>query len=459
MNIQLNTKHYLIFVAAFSAFLTAFLSNATSIIIPYIAKDLAMNNVLQNWIATIFLLTIAVLSLPIGNLSTHFGLKKFFVLGLLVFLIGTITCAISFDSFTLLASRAIQGVGGALLSVTGMALVVSKLPPNERGKGIGLNVAGVYIGLSIAPVIAGFLASNYGWQSVFYVVIPFSLLILIIAIFKIEEVETQKLASFDYIGSIIYSIGILIFIYGFTILNKPLGMTLAGIGLVLLIIFAYMQLNTEYPIFDFRLFKNVKFTSANLASLISYIATFVTTLVVSYHLQYIRGFNPQSAGFFIIILPVMMALVAPFAGRLSDKINPQILSAVGMGLATLALFILAFLNADTPLYFVSIALFLQGLGYGLFSSPNTNTIMSSVPPKDIPAASSAIATVRVIGQSMSMGMITLIFAVIMGNVKIVHQYYPLLIYSSQIAFAIATVLGFIAVILSLIGLKSKDSIK
>lgn len=457
MKIGFNTKTYVLIVAAIGSFLTAFLSNAISIAIPYIARDLAMSNIIQNWIATIFLLTVAVFSVPLGSLSGRYGLKRSFVLGIIIFLIGTILCAISFDSFSILASRVIQGIGGALLNVIGMALIVSEFEPQERGKGIGLNIAGVYIGLSLAPVIGGSLAFNFGWRSVFYIIIPFILLILLVSILKIPEYpvsENQK--PFDLKGSIVYSLGIMLFIYGFTILNETLGMVLTGIGLLLLVVFTYIELHVEEPVFDVKLFKNSKFASANIAALISYIATFVTTLLINYHLQYIRGWNAQSAGFLIVILPVMMALLAPVAGRLSDKIKPQILAASGTAFVAIALFLLTFLNSDTPIYIIGLSLLLQGIGYGLFSSPNTNVVMGSVPPKYIPAASSAVATVRSVGQTMSMGMLTVIFAIFMGTVKIVPVYYPLLIYSSQIAFSITTVLAVVAFFASLVGLKSKD---
>lgn len=457
MKLELNSQNYVLIVAAIASFLTAFLTNAASMVIPYIAVDLGMNNIVQNWVATIFLLTIAVFSVPLGTLSGKYGLKKSFVLGLLIFLFGSIFCALSFDSVTFLSSRVIQGIGATFLNVVGMALVVSSLPPQHRGRGIGLTVASVYIGLSLAPVLAGVLSNNFGWQSIFYLVVPFILLILVITVLKIKESYKDSDKPFDLKGSIVYSFGILAFVYGFTILNQLLGQILVVFGIALLSLFAYIEMNTEFPVFDVRLFKNSKFLSSNIASLISYLATFVTTLIINYHLQYIRGFDPQSAGFIIVLMPVMMAIFAPFAGRLSDKIKPQILSATGMGIATVALFLMIFLNESTPIYLIGLSLFLQGIGFGLFGSPNTNVIMGSVPPRDIPSASSAVSTVRVVGQTMSMGMLTVIFAIVMGSVKILPEYYPQLIQSSQIAFAIATIFGVVAIIASLVGLKSKDN--
>ena len=167
------------------------------------------------------------------------------------------------------------------------------------------------------------------------------------------------------------------------------------------------------------------------------------------------GLDAQLSGTILVVTPIVMAIVAPFSGTLSDKINPQKLAAIGMGLVTIALAILSFLNATTPLYVIIIAQFLQGLGYGLFSSPNTNIIMSSVPVKETPSASVSLTFMRVVGQSISLAMLTIIFAIIMGQVAIVPANYGLLTISCQITCIISTILCIIAIIASLVGMTTK----
>lgn len=457
MNVDKSMQKYVIFACALGSFLTAFLSNATVIASPTIALEFGMSNIQQNWIATIFFLIIAAASIPAGKLVGKKGLKKSLIIGVFIFLLASIGCALSFNTATILGFRALQGIGGALLNVCGTALVVSALPPQERGKGIGITVTGVYIGLSLAPIIGGILNYNLGWRSIFYIVIPFLILLLYLIPKKIKsEWKVGENDPIDIPGSVIYSIAIICAVYGFTIINTTLGLILTVIGLIGLIGFTAFELRQKYPIFEMRLFKNHKFLSSNIASLISYLATFVITFVINYHLQYIMGMNSQSAGFILIITPVMMAVLAPFAGKLSDKINPQKLAAIGMGLVAIAIFILVFITDSTPLYVIGFAMFLQGVGYGLFSSPNTNSIMSSVPRKQTPSASSAVATMRVIGQTLSSGMLTVLFAIIMGSVPIIPKYYGLLMYSSKIACIISVILCVIAVLTCLVGIHSKD---
>ena len=258
-------------------------------------------------------------------------------------------------------------------------------------------------------------------------------------------------------------LGILLFVYGFTVINTGLGKLLLLVGLALLICFAYIELRICFayielrinnPVFEVRLFKNARFSSSNLASLISYLATFVITYIVTYHFQYIMGLDSQISGLLLIVTPVMMAILAPISGRISDKIDPQKLAAIGMGFVTVAILILCFLNESTPLYLIIIAMFLQGIGYGLFSTPNTNAIMSSVPKEETGTASASLAAMRVIGQTLSIGLLTVIFAYIMGNVPIVPEYYPLLMESSRISCIISAILCVIAVCASLVGLRS-----
>ena len=449
---KLGLEKSVILLAAVVSYVGAFLANI-SVALPLIARELAMSNILQNWVATIFLLSIAALSIPLGKLTSKYGLKKSLLIGIIFTLIGVIISCFSNTSYMLLFSRVVQGIGIAIINVASMALIVSAVPPETRGQALGLNIAGVYIGLSSAPVIGGFVIYYLGWQSVFYVMLPF-LLVSAYLCYALDDEWTMYDGSIDKLGSLIYMFGILLFVYGFTIINTSLGIILLVIGLALLICFAYIELRIDNPIFEVRLFKNARFSSSNLASLISYLATFVITYIVTYHFQYIMGLDSQMSGLLLIVTPVMMAIIAPISGRISDKIDPQKLAAIGMGFVTVAILILCFLDETTPLYLIIIAMFLQGLGYGLFSTPNTNAIMSSVPKEETGTASASLAAMRVIGQTLSIGLLTVIFAYIMGNVPIVPENYPLLMASSRISCIVSAILCVIAVCASLVGLRS-----
>ena len=437
----MKLEKIVLIVATLTSFFTVFLSSAVMVAVPSLASEFGMSNIIQNWVTMLFFLAVAIFTIPAGQLSGKFGLKKSMVFGSAVYILSSIVAVFSINSEMFLICRLIQGIGVSFLNVASMAMVVSAFSPQERGKAIGINVTGVYLATSTSPVIGGFLNFQFGWRSIFLTSVPFLILILVLLISQIkEEWITMGEVPIDWKGCIVYSLGILLFIYGFTRLDESIGIILTVVGIIVLGLFVALELREKYPVFDVKFFKNPKFSSANFAALTAYLATFAVTTIVNYHLQYIRGYDSQMAGLILLVAPLIQVIMAPISGRLSDKVNPQKLAAIGMFFGAISLAMLSMLGDSTPLWFLIVAMISHGLGFGIFSSPNTNAIMGSVPPKDTPVASASVATMRVIGQTMSMGMLTLVFAFVMGNVPMVEKYFPLLITSSQITCLICVVL-------------------
>ncbi len=454
---KFDSEMSVVLVSFLTSFFAVFLAAGIVIGVPSIASEFGMNNVVQNWIITIALLVVAVFTLPAGQISGKFGVKKSLIAGVVVFLLASIGACLSFSTESFLFFRVIQGIGGAFSNVASMAMVVQAIRPEKRGQALGFTVTGVYLAGSLSPVICGFLVYNFGWRAMFYFVVPFFVLCIALMILKIPgDWKTYENDKIDSIAYLIYGIGILLFIYGFTSLMNTTGIMCTVIGFMLLIVFAYYETRVDTPAFNMGLFRNMKFTSSNVAALCSYLAVAAITTILNYHFQYVRGWNAQMAGLILIVTPIIMAFMAPVSGRLSDKIHPQKLAAVGMSIATVTLVILVFLDANTPLYLIVIAMVLQGIGMGLFTSPNTNAIMSSVPPNETPNASAAQSAMRTIGQTMSLGLLTLVFAWIMGSLKLSGEYAGLIVQSSQIVCIICTAICIIAVFASLVGIKSKD---
>ena len=453
----MEKKNIILLICTVLSFFTVFAVNAVMVVIPSIASEFHMSNIVQNWITIIFLLVVAVMSVPAGQISGKYGLKKVTILSIILFIIISIVNVLITSAEVFLACRFILGISLSFINVTSMAMIVSAFKPEERGNALGINITGAYVGLSLSPVLGGILNYNLGWRSVVLFGVPFLFVILALLLTKIdEEWITFADIPLDIKGSFSYGIGMVLFMYGFTILNTPLGVLLTILGIIILIIFGLIELRQPHPVFDIRFFKNRKFLSSNIASLCAYLATFAVTTILNYHLQYIKGFDSQSAGMVLLVAPLCQVVLAPIAGRLSDKYVPQILAAIGMALGTISLFLFSFLSAETPIEFLIMSMIIYGVGFGLFSPPNTNVIMSSVPPKDTSVASAAVSTMRTVGQAMSMGILTLIFAFVMGDVPIVEQYYPLLISSCQITCLICVVLCIASVFASFVGIQSDD---
>lgn len=437
-------------VATLANFLTPFMSSAVNIALPAIGAEFATSAILLSWIPTSFLLAAAMFAVPFGRISDIYGMKKIFSYGVIIFTVSSFLSAVSPSAESLIVFRIIQGIGGAMIFVTGLAIITSVYPPQERGKAIGINIATVYIALALGPVLGGIMTQFFGWRSLFYAMIPLGILILALTYWKLNEEWAEcKGERFDIKGSIIYSIVLVMVMYGFSTLPHLTGIILVIAGIIGFIGFLLYELRLESPVLNVKLFKNRTFAFSNLAALINYSATFAVTFLLSLYLQYIKALDPLSAGLILVVQPVTMAIFAPIAGRLSDRFVPQKLAALGMILSTIGLFIFAFINEQTSIVFITIGLIIIGTGFGFFSSPNTNAIMGSVERRFYGVASAMVSTMRLLGQTFSMGLALMVFAIFIGNVQITPLQYPALLNSIQTVFIICTILCFIGIFAAL----------
>ena len=304
------------------------------------------------------------------------------------------------------------------------------MPEKIWGKVFGLYLALVYIGVSLTTVIGGVLSYHLGWTFSFYLFIPLIIINLILLYFIKDEWVLDAEERLDWKGSLIYAVAFSVLIFGFSILNTIFGLVVTIIGVLCFVLFGKLELKISNPVFDMNLFKDNMFLSGNITSILSFLATFVVATIVNYNLQYIQGYNSITAGLVILVLPFMMVIFAPIAGLFTNKIDDEIVSALGMGIVTVGLFLLIFLDKSTSLNYIFLSLFLQGVGFGLFATSNMNILMCNVPDKDNPMASSAIAAMRIVGQTGSISILTVVFALVMGDVMIIPSNYPALITST-----------------------------
>lgn len=320
-----------------------------------------------------------------------------------------------------------------------------------KEEAIGLNVTAVYVGSSIAPVIGGLLTDSLGWRSIFFIIGIAAIMIAILIGWKIEkEVVDQEKEKFDIQGSLIYMLSISMLMYGFSNLPSLNAFILTILGVLGFILFIKVQLKTKNPVLNVRLFsQNRVFALSNFSAFINYAATFAISFMLSLYLQYVKGMEAREAGMILIAQPTLMAIVASFSGRLSDKRNPRHIAALGMGVSMLGLFILTFINQDTSVLYIIFGLIVLGFGFGLFSAPNTNVVMSSIDKKIYGIASATLATMRSTGMMFSMAIAALSMHLFLGDAKINIQNIPDFISSTKVVFIIFTLLCFIGVFFSL----------
>jgi len=316
----------------------------------------------------------------------------------------------------LIALRFLQGLGGAMVNATTMAILVAAFEPQERGKALGIAIASVYAGISCGPFVGGFMVELFGWRSLFYLMVPLGLLTYLVTWIKIkQEWADSKGEPFDWKGALVYAPSILLLIYGVTHLKYNPGMWgllfLATIGLLL---FFLVEKRVQYPMLDIRLLlENRVFALSNLAALFNYAATFGVTFFLSLYLQFVKGMGPHQAGTILIVQPIVQTLLSPICGRLSDRVPASILATLGMGSGAVGLAVAANLSADSSVTQVVLLLIFLGLGFALFSSPNVSMIMGSVHPRYLGVASGLSASMRTFGMLTSMTIITVIFSYLM----------------------------------------------
>jgi len=426
-------------IAVLTSFLGTFLISGVNIALPAIEKEFNLNAVALSWIVISYLLASAVFLLPIGKFADIIGQKKVFKGGILIFTLSTILCGIAPNGTILIIIRVIQGLGASMTATTGSPILVSIFPPVERGKVLGINVAAVYFGLSTGPFIGGILTQHFGWRSIFYFCIPLAIAALLLVFFKLKtDANAKSIAKIDFKGALYYSAGLVAIVYSSSNLNKSFGWPLLLTGILFLILFVRQCKKSDYPIFDVTLFThNRLFAFSNIAALINYSATFSLVFLMSLYLQKVQGFSPQRAGMILIAQPLMMALISPFAGKFSDRIEPRKLATAGMLISATGLFMLTFIHTQTPVYVIVAILVIMGTGFGLFSSPNMNTIMSSVERRQLGIASGTSATMRVVGQMISMMIATFIFSLFFSGTQLKEANNILFVTSIRFAFAIS----------------------
>ncbi len=446
-----DNKRVALVIAAMSSFLTPFMSSSVNIALPSIGKALSIDAVLLSWVATAYLLAAAMFLVPFGRIADIYGRKRVFTCGMLLDGFSSLLAATSTSASFLIVCRVLQGIGGAMIFGTGVAILTSIFPPGERGRALGINVAAVYSGLSLGPFLGGLLTQHLGWRSVFLVNTPLGLGIVAVVAWKLKgEWAGAKGERFDLIGSAIYSLALVAVMYGLSRLPATVGVGLILAGAVGIVAFVRREIRTQNPVLDVNLFgHNTVFAFSNLAALINYSATSAVGFLLSLYLQYIKGFSPQNAGLVLVAQPVMQAIFSPFAGRLSDQVEPRVVASSGMGCTVVGLFLFTFLDEGTPLPFIVASLILLGFGFALFSSPNTNAIMGAVEKRFYGVASATLGTMRLTGQMLSMGIAMLIFALHIGRVQITPEYYSLFLKSAQVAFTVFVVLCFGGIFASL----------
>jgi EmrB/QacA subfamily drug resistance transporter len=440
-------KRILLIVISLASFLVPYTVSSIAVALPAIGAAFSLDPVTMGWVTSAYVLTAAVCIIPFGKLADMYGRKRLFLLGTIIFTLGSLFAALSWSGSALIAARIVQGLGGSLIFSTSIAIVTAVFPPGERGRAIGIITATVYAGLSVGPFLGGILTQHLGWESIFLVNVPIGILVIIAILVYIPGEWVQPgIHRFDLPGAILYCVMLTGILYGLTLLPALMGILWMTLGAAVLCGFVWWERRQPSPMLDLSLFhNNTPFIYSNVAAMINYAIVFAVGFLMSLYLQYNRGLDPQTTGFILVIMPVVQMMISPLAGHLSDSVEPRILATAGMACSTAGLGVMILVSSVTPLLVVVAGLMILGFGYGLFTSPNTNAIMSAVEVRNLGVASAMVSTMRSIGQMISMAIAMIVISYIIGSQPISPGIYPELQLSVTVAFSIFFLMGFIGI--------------
>lgn len=411
-------KWIVLFIVAIGVFMATLDSSIVNISLPKISAyfGVPLNGAVE-WVIIAYLIVIASILLTFGRLTDILGRKLLWVIGLIVFTAGSALCGAAPSLGLLIAFRAFQGIGGALLMAISPAMITRAFPSSERGRALGLNALVVATGTSAGPSIGGLLTQVASWRWIFYINVPIGIIGVLLTLKLLSEPMRPRRSGqrFDPMGAGLLSLGMVALVLALSF-GQELGWgSRRVVGLfvgsaIVLVVFFITERRVRQPIVDLKLFRSRLFSAALVSSFLSFLALFAVTFLLPFYLEQQRGFGPEKAGFLLTPVPLTISVVAPFSGWLSDRFGSQALSSLGLAIGSLGLWFLSNLSPHASLFAIIWPLIITGFGQGLFQSPNNSAIMGSVPRERLGVASGFLATVRVLGQSLSVAVAGAIFA-------------------------------------------------
>ena len=435
-----------------ASFVTPFSSSALNLAIPALGRDLGAGAVTLSWVVNAFLLAAASLLLPLGRLADILGRKRVFLAGVALFSTASLVCALAPSAAALIALRVVQGAAASMIFATSLAILSSVYPAGQRGRVLGIAVTAVYVGLVAGPVAGGLLTAALGWRSIFVVTAALGLLGALLPAIRLRgEWRGAAGEPFDGPGAALVACGIAAGLYGVSSLTtSPRALLPLVAGALLLAAFVHRQTSAVHPLLDLRgLVGNLTFAFSNLAALIHYCATFAVSFLLSLHLQVVQGRSAREAGLILLAQPALMALLSPWAGHLSDRHEPRTLASLGMAVTATGLLALGALQADATVAALMAVLAVIGTGFALFSSPNSNAVMGAVEPRLYGVAAAVLAAMRLIGQALSMAVVTLAIGARLRAARLDAATVADLVRAERLALAVFAALCVVGVLASL----------
>lgn len=438
---------------AVGTFMAALDSSIVNVALPTLSLKLHSELSTLQWVVTAYLLTISSLLPVMGRVADLIGRKRVFSLGLLIFGLGSALCGLANNIWFLVAMRVVQAIGASMMMANSAAIITANFPPEERGRSLGLIGTLIALGALTGPSLGGFLISSGSWRAIFYVNVPIAVIGYIITQVVLPADKPQQVKeAFDFTGAILFGSGMLTLLLAINNgQNWGWGSTpiLAGIaaGLILLVLFLVAESRVQHPLIDLSIFKIKPFLIGNITGFFLFIAMASNNMLMPFYLQHVLNYDTSKVGLIMTAFPLTILIVAPISGYLSDRIGPVFLTTGGLTLVSIGLFYMSTFSAHSTALTVIPGTIVMAFGAGMFQSPNSSSVMSSVPKEKLGVVGGINALVRnvgmVIGISMSVSLFESSNAAILGGLKnpsqlqitdaFVHSYHTVVLVGAVIA--------------------------
>jgi len=416
-----NARWWVLVTIGIGTFMSALDGSVVNTLLPVLGRALGTSIAGIEWVTTIYLLVISGLLLSIGRAGDLFGHKRLYLAGFVLFVVGSALCGLAGSARALIALRAVQALGAAMLMATGPAILTRSFPASQRGRALGAQGTFTYLGLTAGPSLGGWLASVFGWRSVFYINVPIGLVAIALALRSItDDRVAHREERFDLVGAALFTVGLVALMvalnqghaWGWS--SPPIVGLLAAAAL-LLVIFVRVEARRLSPMLDLSLFRSRVFSAATASAVLNYACVYAVLFVLPFLLIQGRGLDTRQAGLVLTAQPVVMAVVAPLSGALSDRIGSRGPATVGMLLLSVGLVCLGLLAPHGTLRSIAAALAVVGLGVGIFVSPNNSALMGAAPRNRQGIAAGVLATARNVGMVLGVGFAGAVFTTVVAQ--------------------------------------------
>jgi EmrB/QacA subfamily drug resistance transporter len=419
--VAIDRKWLVLLAVGIGTFMSALDGSVVNTILPVVRTAFGSDVATVEWVVTVYLLVVSGLLLSFGRLGDLRGHKITYVSGFAVFVISSALCGTAPSVQSLVAFRAVQALGAAMLFANGPAILTGNFPAAQRGQALGLQATMTYLGLTVGPALGGFLAGRLGWRSVFYINVPVGALALALsARFIPRDRPAERSGRFDIAGALTFLLSLVALLLG---LNQGHGWGWTSAPVLGLLAaaaafggaFLAIEKRAASPMLDLSLFSSRVFSTSTASAVLNYVCLYSITFLLPFYLIQGRGLGPAQAGLILTAQPLVMAVAAPLAGTLSDRIGSRLLSTAGMVLVGIGLLLLSRLGPESPFGQTVGCLMVVGLGIGIFISPNTSALMGSAPPGRQGIASGVLATARNVGMVLGIGLAGAIFTTVLAS--------------------------------------------